>query len=203
MDCAGLVLCGGESRRMGAPKEWLPFGPELMLQRVVRLVAAAAQPVVVVAGPGQSLPDLPPQILVARDPVAGRGPLVGFATGLAVLPDSAELFFATGADSPFIVSTWIPRLVELIGDADLAIPTIDGVPQPLAAVYRRRAAMRAIEQLIASGRSALVDLVAVLNTRLVTADELRDIDPDLATLRNVNTPEEYRAALSELSRERL
>ena len=32
-----VVLCGGESRRMGRPKAWLPFGPERMLQRVVRL----------------------------------------------------------------------------------------------------------------------------------------------------------------------
>jgi molybdopterin-guanine dinucleotide biosynthesis protein A len=43
----------------------------------------------------------------------------------------------------------------------------------------------------------LIDLAAVLTTRVVTADELRDIDPDLTTLRNVNTPEDYRAALAD------
>jgi molybdopterin-guanine dinucleotide biosynthesis protein A len=155
---------------------------------------AEAQPVVVVAAPGQALPELPPEILIARDAVAGRGPLVGLATGLAALPDSAELAFAIGADSPLIAPAWITRLVELMGTADLAIPTIDGVHQPLAAVYRRRTIAPAIERLVKSGRSALVDLVEILRTRLVADDELRDIDPDLATLRNVNTPEEYRAA---------
>jgi molybdopterin-guanine dinucleotide biosynthesis protein A len=168
-----------------------------MLQRVVRLVVIEAQPVVVVAAPGQSLPDLPADVWIARDQVAGRGPLVGLAAGLAALPDSADLVFAIGGDSPLIRSAWITRLVELIGSADLAIPAIDGVHQPLAAVYRRRALVPAIERLSRAGRSALVDLVPLLQTRIVGTEELCDIDPDLATLRNVNTPEEYRAALAE------
>ncbi|MGZ6054814.1 MAG: molybdenum cofactor guanylyltransferase, partial [Isosphaeraceae bacterium] len=53
-----VILCGGESRRMGQPKAWLPFGPERMLQRVVRLVSTVTGPIVVVAAPGQELPSL-------------------------------------------------------------------------------------------------------------------------------------------------
>lgn len=197
MECAGVVLCGGESRRMGRPKELLPFGPERMLQRVVRLVSTAANLVVVVAAPGQALPELPGAVLIARDPIAGRGPLAGLAAGLAALPASVELAFAIGADAPLLRPAWITRLADLIGPADLAIPAIGGVLQPLAAAYRRRAVMPAIERLLGSGRSALIDLVDVLTTRVVAADELRDIDPDLTTLRNVNSPEDYRAALAE------
>ena len=33
-----VVLCGGESRRMGLPKADLPFGNELLIERVVRLL---------------------------------------------------------------------------------------------------------------------------------------------------------------------
>ena len=36
---AGIVLCGGRSSRMGYPKALLPFGPELMVQRVVRIAS--------------------------------------------------------------------------------------------------------------------------------------------------------------------
>ena len=69
MNLGAVVLCGGESRRMGRPKAWLPFGPELMLQRVVRLVGTVARPIVVVAAPGQDLPELPAgvSIVTRRD----------------------------------------------------------------------------------------------------------------------------------------
>src|SRR5512135_3243033 len=115
MTLGAVVLCGGESRRMGRAKAWLPFGPERMLQRVVRLVAAAAGPVVVVAAPGQALPALLDPVTVVRDPVAGRGPLQGLATGLAALPASVELAYASATDVPFLQPALLERLRVLIG----------------------------------------------------------------------------------------
>ena len=41
---------------MGLAKATLPFGPEAMLQRVVRLLGAVVRPIVVVAAPEQELP---------------------------------------------------------------------------------------------------------------------------------------------------
>ena len=53
MRVGGVVLCGGKSSRMGTPKCWLPFGDEVLLQRVVRVVGGVLSPVVVVAAKGQ------------------------------------------------------------------------------------------------------------------------------------------------------
>ena len=52
-----------------------------MLQRVVRLVATVADPIVVVAAPGQDLPEVAGEVTILRDAVAGRGPLQGLAVG--------------------------------------------------------------------------------------------------------------------------
>ena len=71
----GVVLCGGQSSRMGRPKAWLPFGDELMLPRVVRLLSDAVSPIVVVAAPEQVVPPLPADVQVVRDEEKGRGPL--------------------------------------------------------------------------------------------------------------------------------
>ena len=45
MNVGGIVLCGGRSSRMGRPKAWLPFGDELMLPRVVRILREVVEPV--------------------------------------------------------------------------------------------------------------------------------------------------------------
>jgi molybdopterin-guanine dinucleotide biosynthesis protein A len=192
---AGLVLCGGESRRMGRPKAWLAFGGERMLERVVRLIATVAQPVVVVAAPNQELPDLAAPIRVVRDSVAGRGPLQGLATGLGALADSVELVYATATDVPFLEPRWITKLVESIHGHDLAIPFVGEQYHPLAALYRRRVVLQAIESLLQADRLRPVFLVEAVKTRVLSEAELKTVDPSLQTLRNLNFPADYERAL--------
>jgi molybdopterin-guanine dinucleotide biosynthesis protein A len=199
MNVGALILCGGQSRRMGQPKAWLPFGPERLLQRVVRLIGSAASPVVVVAAPDQDLPDLPVEVSIVRDPVSGRGPLQGLAAGLASLPESVELAYASATDVPFIEPRWIGRMTDLIADCDIAIPFAGGYHHPLAAVYRRRSVLPAVDALLRADRLRPVFLMEAVKTRVVSADELRDVDPGLRTLRNLNTQEDYAQALREAS----
>lgn len=190
-----IVLCGGQSRRMGRPKAWLPFGPEVLLQRVVRIVRSAAGPVVVVAAPDQDLPDFPDSVRIARDPTLGRGPSQGIAVGLAALPAGVEFAYATATDVPFLRPAWITRLTELIGGHDLAIPLIGGYHHPLAALYRRETVLPALERLLADDRLRPVFLLETLNARIVNPEEMHDVDPDRETLQNLNDPESYTAAL--------
>jgi molybdenum cofactor guanylyltransferase len=195
MSLGAVVLCGGESRRMGWPKAWLPFGPEVMLQRVVRLIGTVAGPIVVVAAPGQHLPELPARVPIVRDEISGRGPLQGLAAGFAALGEDVELVYATGTDVPFLEPRWITHLVDLIGDADLAIPWIGDYYHPLAALYRGRAILPAIEELLGHDGHGPISLVEAVKTRIVNEHELRAVDPELRTLRNLNHPEEYARAL--------
>jgi len=197
MKPAALVLCGGESRRMGRSKAWLRFGPELMLQRVVRLVATVADPIVVVAAPGQDLPEMIGAVTILRDAVAGRGPLQGLASGLACLPDSSTLVYATATDVPFLEPRWITRLLEMSDDQDLVIPFVGEYYHPLAALYRKSAVLPAIEALLREDRLRPVFLVEAVKTRVVGEGELRPVDPELGTLRNLNFPEDYEQALRE------
>ena len=75
MTVGGIVLCGGRSTRMGVPKATLPFGPETMLQRVVRLLSTVVDPIVVVAARDQQLPELPSGVINTVDEREQRGPL--------------------------------------------------------------------------------------------------------------------------------
>ena len=196
MSAAGIVLCGGKSARMGVPKATLPFGPETMLQRVVRLLATVVSPVVVVAAREQSLPDLPAGMIVARDEREQRGPLEGLRAGLKALPDSIDVAYITSCDVPLLEPAFVTRMLELLGDHDIAVMEIDGFPHPLSAVYRRNT-LSQVEALLNKDQLRTASLVDAVRTRRVRPEEMLAVDPQLRTLRNLNTREDYLAALSE------
>jgi molybdenum cofactor guanylyltransferase len=190
----GMVLCGGQSKRMGRPKAWLPFGDEFMLQRVVRILATVLEPIVVVAAREEPVPPLPSGAFVVRDEQPGRGPLQGLATGLKALEGKCEAAYVSSCDAPFLQPTFVQRMVELLHDHALCVPFVHELYHPLAAVYRLDV-QKAVQRLFAAQRLRQVDLIEEVLTRTVLAHELADVDPALQTLRNVNTPEEYAAAL--------
>jgi molybdopterin-guanine dinucleotide biosynthesis protein A len=196
MNVGGIVLCGGQSSRMGRPKAWLPFAGEHMLPRVVRLLGEAVAPVVVVAAPGQELPPLLPEIRIVRDEEKGRGPLQGLAAGLAALRGRVEAAYLSSCDVPFLRPAFVRRLVELLGDHVICVPRVGDYHHPLAAVYRLEAA-DAVARLLAEDRLRPFFLFEAVPTRVVEAAELADVDPTFQTLRNLNTPEDYQAALGE------
>jgi molybdopterin-guanine dinucleotide biosynthesis protein A len=86
-------------------------------------------------------------------------------------------------------------MVELLGDHDIAVMEIDGFPHPLSAVYRRRTLPR-VEALLAADRLRPVFLFDAVRTRRVQPSELASVDPELLTLRNLNTRQDYLDALS-------
>jgi molybdenum cofactor guanylyltransferase len=195
VSAGGIVLCGGRSTRMGSPKGLLPFGNETMLQRVVRLLATVVSPIVVVAAPGQLLPDLPPDVIVTRDEQEGRGPLEGLRAGLKALPGSIDCAYVTSCDVPLLVPGFVRRMLDLLSDHDIAVMEIDGFPHPLSAVYRR-ATLPHVEGLLAHDRLRPVFLFEAVRTRRVQPAEMTAVDPQLSTLRNLNTREDYLEALS-------
>lgn len=197
MNVAGIVLCGGQSKRMGQPKAWLPFAGELMLPRVVRLLAEVVSPIVVVAAPAQDVPPLPAEIRIVRDDEKGRGPLQGLAAGLAALPQTAEGAYLTSCDVPFLQPAFVRRLIELLGAQCICVPHVGAFHHPLAAVYRLNI-LPVVHQLLTENRLRPFFLFEQVPTRVVAAQELADVDPTFQTLRNLNTPEEYEAALREV-----
>jgi molybdopterin-guanine dinucleotide biosynthesis protein A len=190
----GIILCGGKSSRMGRPKAWLPFGTELLLQRVVRILSAVVSPVVVVAARGQDLPELPAGVEIARDEHEALGPLAGLAAGFAALGNRAEAAYASSCDVPLLQPAFVARMIESLEDYDLAIPRDGQYHHPLAAVYRTELETT-VRELIAADRLRPFFLLERARAREIDVSELRAVDPELWSLRNINTPEEYEAAL--------
>jgi molybdopterin-guanine dinucleotide biosynthesis protein A len=181
---------------MGLAKADLPFGNERMLQRVQRLLATVVQPVVVVAAPTQILPALPSTVLVARDEREARGPLEGLKAGLTVIASQAQAAFATSCDVPLLDPAFVQALMGRLGDYDAVVPVEGGFAHPLAAVYRT-SVLPHVETLLEVDQLRPAFLFDRVKTLRVPVEDLRGVDPQLATLRNLNRPEDYLAALTE------
>jgi len=189
----GIVLCGGQSTRMGTSKALLPFGPETMLQRVLRILSHLVSPLVVVAAADQELPELPAGVIVTRDERPGRGPLEGLRAGLKALPEDVERAYVTSCDVPLLMPGFVSQILGHSIGYDIAVMEIDGFPHPLSAVYRR-SVLPHVEALLAQDRLRPVFLFDTVSTRRVRPEEMT-ADPALRTLRNLNTPEDYQQAL--------
>lgn len=195
MKIGGIILCGGQSRRMGTSKAWLEFGAETLLERVARVVQFVVEPVVVVAARAQELPKLGANVFFATDEEAERGPLQGIAAGLAALEGRADAAYVSSCDVPFLHAALIQRVIDLLGDAAIAVPRVEDRYHPLAAVYRL-SVLPAVKSLLRENRLRPFFLFDLVPTRVIEAAELVDVDPTCESLRNVNTPEDYQSALN-------
>ena len=191
MRVAGVVLCGGQSSRMGRPRPGFPSVMRYSSWRLFRRLGKAVTPVVVVAAPGQEVPPLPDGVVVVRNREAGRGPLQGLLTGLEALQRQMRCGLLSSCDIPFLRPAFVERLVELQEDHILCVPHVGGLLHPLAAVYRLEAAEHAA-RLLRAKSPALSKLTEEVSTRFVSAEELVEVDPELESLQNVNTPRNTR-----------
>jgi molybdopterin-guanine dinucleotide biosynthesis protein A len=197
---AGIILCGGQSSRMGQPKAWLPMAGQPMLAHVVGVLAKVVNPIVAVAAPGQELPPIPAEVQIVRDEKKGRGPLQGLAAGLAALDGRADAAYVSSCDVPFLRPKFIRRLIALLCDYAICVPRLGDRHHPLAAVYRIEV-KEAVSRLLTENRMRPFFLFEMVPTRIVDTDELIDVDPRLESLRNLNTPEDYEAAVREFAAE--
>jgi molybdenum cofactor guanylyltransferase len=200
---AGVVLAGGRSSRMGTSKATLEWHGSVLLYRTVGILQrATGGPVVVVRASGQELPDLPKGTQVVDDPRQGKGPVQGIAAGLAALDGQAEVAFISSTDMPFLHPVFIRRVLRVVAadpGTDVALPVARGYPQPLAAAYRVCLAATA-ERLVEEDRLRPAFLFSEcatvrLDDATLKADPLIGaLDPDLDSVVNINTPEDYQQA---------
>ncbi len=195
-----IVLCGGESSRMGRDKASLPFGPHTTLLEHVVSVLRQVVPsgaIVVVAGRWQRVPPLASGVTVIHEAGDGAGPLVALVEGLERLPSGVVAAFACGCDAPLVQPALVQRMLDLADAAvDAAVPADAQRLYPLAAAYSTKCLPR-LRLATHDGERSLHGALRAgrLRLRQVPVDELRSVDPELKSLVNCNTPEEYQRVL--------
>jgi molybdopterin-guanine dinucleotide biosynthesis protein A len=195
---AGIILAGGKSSRMGTAKSELPWGDQTLLQHIANILYPTVNPLIIVSGKDQDskfeIRNSKFEIIFAHDDQPDQGPLIGMLAGLTLAPRDRPIF-VTGCDYPFVDLEAVRYLAGELQDFEAIIPKSQGQAHPLVGVYQS-SIQPIVEKTIARGERSLHGLLAELRVRWVEDDEWRAIDPNGRMLWNVNTPEEYQAALA-------
>ncbi|MET4582073.1 molybdopterin-guanine dinucleotide biosynthesis protein A [Conyzicola nivalis] len=192
MEFDAIVLAGGRSSRMGSAKSALLFEGRPLVELAVE--AARDARTVVVVGPDELAPA---GVLTARESPALGGPAAALVAGvdtLARLVDGpAAWLLVLACDLPRVGEAVRALLAEAPPHTDGACEAVvavddSGRRQPLLAVYRTDALVRAAASARSSG-----DLAGLPLRRLVGGLHTVEVAVDDALCADVDTPEQARS----------
>jgi len=178
----GLVMAGGESRRMGAAKAQLRGADgETWLAHAVGVLGTCCERVwVSVREPQRAA--VPAELEVIVDGYADLGPAAGLLSAWDRFPDRAWLVLAT--DMPRVTAELLERLLAARDARGVAtgFRHPDGVPEPLCTIWEPAAAAL-VRAAAAGGKVSLSRLMDGSAVSWVSLD-------NPAQIKSVNTPAE-------------
>jgi len=180
----GVLLAGGESRRMGRDKRALRLNGASLVERNLAFLRSLFPTVAVSVRDRAQLDEalggpLPASVEVLCDERPGS-PLGGLATALTRL---RAPIFALAADIAFADRAAVETVLEAFHDSDVALPVVGGHLEPLHAVYGP-GCLPVIRTLLDDGRHSILDLLPEVRVVTVPFTSSRPFF-------NVNTPGDW------------
>ena len=182
----GVILAGGESRRMGSNKSLLPLAGARFIDQVYRRMDSLFDEVIIVT----NTPDLYKEIPCRKVPdiYYAQGALAGLHSGLAHA--KSEKIFAVACDMPFISSAVVKEICAHADHGDLVIPFSSNGHEPLHALYSKTC-LPAMEQVLDAGLKRIITFFDKVEQVELPVSKIRRHDPEEKSFQNINTPEDY------------
>jgi molybdopterin-guanine dinucleotide biosynthesis protein A len=184
------VLAGGRSTRFGSDKLAATLDGVPLLHHAVLRLAEVCRELLVVVAPDAADPALPLGIStrIVRDATDGEGPLAGVIAGLG--ETVTEWALVAGGDMPDLRTSVLLEMLTVAGDSGAdAVALRDGDRlRPLPLVLRSSAARDAAHALLHAGERRLRALPEALRTAAIDEATWVGLDPERATLRDVDVP---------------
>lgn len=159
-----------------------------LFERVYRIFREIFSEIIIVAN--DVLPFERYEAILRRDIILGKGALGGLYTGL--FHSSNYHAFCSACDMPFLN----PRVIKYMGkerdEYDVIVPkTHDGL-HPLHAIYSKKC-LNPMSQSLDRNDLKIVNFFQQVRVRYIEEMEIREFDPDMRSVINVNTAEEMEA----------
>jgi molybdopterin-guanine dinucleotide biosynthesis protein A len=187
---AALILAGGNAKRFHRKrKAFITLKGKPLLQWVIECVAPCVDTIFLSGN--EDLASF--GYTVVQDVQSGLGPLAGFHAGISAI--GTEYTFVAGCDMPFIEPALVHHLFKRASGYSCCLPRKDEFIEPLCCVYNTEDVKKCIHTVVTNGKRRIWDLIQCLpNPQYISFEEVKTIDPDLLSFRNVNTPEDLKAA---------
>jgi molybdopterin-guanine dinucleotide biosynthesis protein A len=187
-DITGIILCGGESKRMGMDKARLRLGEKTIIELVIKNLIPVCHQITICTN-NQDLEYLPYKKI--NDLYHGIGPIAGVISGLS--ESCTEHNIIVSCDTPFIPVDFYKLILHQPKTYDIVLPEFKGKIQSLCGYFRKSISNFVLDQ-IKIGNHKPIRIFEMQNTKIVTIDENYDFYNENMFM-NINTPEDYSLAL--------
>jgi molybdopterin-guanine dinucleotide biosynthesis protein A len=186
----GIVLAGGESRRMGRDKAFLKLEGIPMIEHVLRTLRTIFPRTIIVTNNPSAYASY--EAAVVTDAVKKQCPLAGIYSGL--LSSAEEYNFVAACDMPFLNPDLITYMTGLVDGYDIVVPMTAGRNvEPLHAIYSKRL-LPVIKKQLHGDERKIQGIFKEARVKYVTETEIDRYDPERRSFRNLNTLDEYKEA---------
>jgi molybdenum cofactor guanylyltransferase len=186
----GIVLAGGESRRMGRDKAFLKLEGVPLIEHVLRTLRGVFPSTIIVTNNPSAY--VVYDAVIVTDAVKKQCPLAGIYSGL--LSSTDEYNFVAACDMPYLNPDLITYMTGLVKGYDIVVPMIGGINvEPLHAIYSKKLLPVIKKQLLGDERK-IQGIFKEARVKYVTETEIDLYDPERRSFRNLNTLNEYKEA---------
>ena len=202
----GVILAGGQSRRMGQNKALIQLGDNSLIEHVTHRMRLVSDELLLIT-------NNPPEYVHLNVPMHGdiipdTGALGGIYTGLTHA--SHDTVLCVGCDNPFLVPDLLTYLVSVLDEYDAVMPytysrnkDIKGtnpshrddriILQTLCTAYAKRC-LPIIELMLQESELRVHALAERAHIQRVSPEVWQRFDPEGMSFFNINTPEDFERA---------
>lgn len=187
----GVILAGGKNSRFsGKNKALIRIGKKRILDRIYEVFTILFDKIILVTNDPVQYMEWDFDIVTDIFPI--RSSLTGIHTGLFYTATPYAFFAA--CDIPFIKKELIEILLDSVEQGiDIVIPETSKGVEPLCSVYSKRC-LKPIEEQLEKKSLKIQRMFQKVRVKKIPEDILRNVDPDLVSLSNINTPDDLARA---------
>ena len=201
-EITGIILCGGNSARMGTDKSFLKINNIAMIDRIYSLMSNIFNEILLITNEPQKYVYLSEKLF--EDIYPGLGPLSGIHAGLNYSNSNKNFFMS--CDMPFVTEDIIELVLRNSAKGDIVLTKSNNYINTLCGIYSKECLIdsekllkKSIDEQNRGTRKTtikLFDLIYSCNTQVLDLEKQNFFNPDM--MFNMNSYEDYLYAKSKL-----